>query len=46
MKQSNYHARAIELDPNNHVAYMLLSLDYASDAQYENAEKAAKNLFP
>ena len=35
-------SRAIELDPNNHVAYMLLSLDYASDAQYENAEKAAK----
>ena len=35
-------SRATELDPNNHVAYMLLSLDYASDAQYENAEKAAK----
>jgi len=35
-------SRAIELDPNNHVAYMLLCLDYASDFQYENAEKAAK----
>ena len=35
-------SRAIELDPNNHVAYMLLCWDYASDFQYENAEKAAK----
>ena len=33
---------AIKLDPNNHVAYMLLCWDYASDFQYENAEKAAK----
>ena len=34
--------KAVELDPNNHVAYMILSDCYSSDFQYDKAEESAR----
>ena len=34
--------KAVELDPNNHVAYMILSNCYSSDFQYKKAEETAR----
>ena len=34
--------KSVELDPNNHVAYMILSAAYGSNFQYDKAEEAAR----
>ncbi|OUV40013.1 MAG: hypothetical protein CBC62_05265, partial [Opitutia bacterium TMED102] len=34
--------KSVELDPNNHVAHMVLSAAYSSNFQYDKAEQAAR----